>query len=227
MGKRPGAVSQKDESDVPLVLRDTMLYNVAMPPENIPTEVATPVPPKKSFLQDLKEIVLFAVTILVILIPIRLFIAQPFVVVGSSMDPTFATGQYLIIDELSYRFEAPSRGQVIIFKYPKDTTKYFIKRIIGLPGEKISITNGKVTIKNAANPNGITLDESYIKFPASTTMPEQTLSSTDYFVMGDNRAVSLDSRSWGPLPKNLITGRAFLRLFPFGTIGVLPGNETQ
>ena len=211
---------------MPLVLNNTLHYNVAMPPENI-SKVVTQVPPKKSFLQDLKEIVLFALTILAILIPIRLFIAQPFVVVGSSMDPTFATGQYLIIDELSYRFEAPSRGQVIIFKYPKDTTKYFIKRIIGLPGEKISITNGKVTIKNKANPGGITLDEPYLKFEANTNMPEETLSSTDYFVMGDNRPASLDSRSWGPLPQNLITGRALLRLFPFGTAAVLPGNETQ
>ena len=194
-----------------------------MPPENI----SQVVPPKKSFLQDLKEIVIFAITILVILIPIRLFIAQPFVVVGSSMDPTFSTGQYLIVDELSYRFEAPERGQVIIFKYPKDTTKYFIKRIIGLPGEKISINNGAVTIKNASNPNGIVLNEPYIKFPANTTMAEETLSDTEYFVMGDNRAVSLDSRSWGPLPRDLITGRAFLRLFPVPNIGILPGNETQ
>ena len=157
-----------------LALQDTMLYNVAMPPENIST-VVSQVPPKKSFLQDLKEIVVFAVTILVILIPIRIFIAQPFVVVGASMDPTFATGQYLIIDEISYRFEAPARGQVIIFKYPKDTTKYFIKRIIGLPGEKISINNGQVTIKNAANPNGIVLNEPYIKFPADTTKPSASI----------------------------------------------------
>ena len=123
----------------------------------------------------------------VILIPIRLFIAQPFVVVGGSMDPTFATGQYLIVDELSYRFETPERGQVIIFKYPKDTTKYFIKRIIGLPSEKISIKDGVVTIKNSAHPDGFVLDEPYIKNPSTSNLPEQTLGSNDYFVMGDNR----------------------------------------
>jgi signal peptidase I len=190
-----------------------------MPPENM-TE-------KKSFLQDIKEILLFAVTILVILVPVRLFIAQPFVVVGGSMDPTFSTGQYLIIDELSYHFEKPKRGQVIIFKYPQDTTKYFIKRIIGLPGETVSITDGVVTIKNTANPKGFALNESYLKFPGDTTMPPEVVPANNYFVMGDNRVVSYDSRKWGFLPSNLITGRAFLRLFPFSVISVLPGNETQ
>jgi signal peptidase I len=182
--------------------------------------------PQSTFWKDLKEVVGFALIVLVILVPLRLFVAQPFVVVGDSMDPTFATGEYLIVDELSYHLHAPGRGDVIVFKYPLDTTKYFIKRIIGLPGETLVFKGKTITIKNSANPNGFVLNESYLSY-TNNTDETITLDDSHYFVMGDNRPVSLDSRSWGPLPKNLIIGRAFARLLPISTFGILPGEHNQ
>jgi len=177
--------------------------------------------PKKSGFWDLVK---FAVIALVIVIPVRTFVAQPFIVSGSSMVPTFQNGQYLIVDELSYRFHPPARGDVIVFKYPKDTTKYFIKRVIGLPGETVHIDGSKITIKNAQHPDGFALDETYVK-NKSENMIDATLGNSEYYVMGDNRSASSDSRVWGTLPQNLIVGRAYLRLFPLSEISVLPGEH--
>ncbi len=196
-----------------------------MNPEEVPSS-STKEQGKKTFWQDLREIIIFAGIVLAILIPVRLFVAQPFIVVGASMEPTFETGEYLIVDELTYKVSEPARGQVIIFKYPNDPSKYFIKRIIALPLETISIKGKAITIKNKEHPEGFTLDESYINFDRGADITRE-LKADEYFVMGDNRAVSLDSRSWGPLPKNLIIGRAFVRLLPFSKIGILPGNQTQ
>jgi signal peptidase I len=182
-----------------------------------------PQPPSRSNSAFFKELFQFAILILVILVPLRLYVAQPFIVVGTSMEPTFSTDQYLIVDELSYHLGAPSRGQVVIFKFPLDTTKYFIKRIIGLPGETVSITNGVVTIYNKDNPQGFTLTEPYVTFPKDTN-ETTVLTANQYFVMGDNRAVSYDSTSWGPVPANLLVGRAFLRLLPLNKLSILPGN---
>ncbi|MDP2651421.1 MAG: signal peptidase I, partial [bacterium] len=141
---------------------------------------------KKSFVRELIELILLAA---VIVIPFRLFIAQPFIVDGTSMNPTFRDGQYLIVDEISYRFTEPERGSVIIFKYPKDPSKKFIKRIIGLPEERVSINNGQVTITNEENPEGLVLEEPYVKFPKTDFMEVQ-LDEGEYFVMGDNRTAS-------------------------------------
>ena len=195
-----------------------------MNPEETPLQAT--IVPKKSFLQDVKEVAIFAIVVLAILIPLRLYVAQPFIVVGASMEPTFLTGEYLIIDELSYRITDPERGQVIVFKYPNDPSKYFIKRIIALPNETISIKGDTITIKNKEHPEGFILDESYINFEKGPDVTKE-LNTDEYFVMGDNRSVSLDSRSWGPLPKRLIIGRAIVRLLPLSKIGVLPGNEAQ
>src|SRR3989344_8155579 len=104
---------------------------------------------EKSNKQSFWELARFALMAIAIVVPIRIFIAQPFFVSGSSMVPTFQDGQYLIIDEISYRFREPVRDEVIVFKYPKDTTKFFIKRIIGLPNETLTIHGNKVMIKNA------------------------------------------------------------------------------
>lgn len=167
------------------------------------------------------EIIKFVVIVLIIVIPIRTYIAQPFIVSGASMDPTFHDKQYLIIDELSYRFHPPERGDVVVFKYPKDPRVHFIKRIIGLPGETVRIAGDQITIIN--DHSSFLLTENYLKSPFNTNL-ELKLLPDEYFVMGDNRSVSLDSRSWGPLPSKLITGRVFLRLFPFSDIAYLPGN---
>lgn len=173
-----------------------------------------------------RELLNFALIVIFIVLPIRFFVAQPFVVVGSSMEPTFLNNDYLIVDELSYRFNDPKRGDVVIFKYhnSEDDQKYFIKRVIALPGETIDINNGKVTIKNDASPEGFILDETYIKEPPTNNMTV-TLPENEYFVMGDNRGVSFDSRSWGALPKDEIVGKAFIRLLPLRKADILPGSN--
>ena len=138
------------------------------------------------------------------------------------MLPTFHNGEYLIIDELSYIIGTPSRGDVIVFRYPNDTKRFFIKRIIGLPNEEISIEKGEVTIKNKENPDGFKLTEPYINEKFDTTTSFKT-GANEYFVLGDNRNRSSDSRVWGTLPKDLIIGRAYLRLLPFEEVSYLPG----
>ena len=172
---------------------------------------------------SLLEIIRFSVIALMIVVPIRMFIAQPFIVSGASMADTFHTGEYLIVDQVTYYFHEPARGDVVIFRYPKDPSKYFIKRIIGLPGDRLVIEDAKVTIYNEANPDGFTLNESYIKSMRPAPRQEEVLGDREYFVMGDNRDESSDSRMWGVLQEERIIGRALLRLFPLGTFDVLPG----
>ena len=172
------------------------------------------------------EIIRFSLIALVIVLPIRLFIAQPFIVSGASMETTFSTGQYLIVDQLTYHFENPQRGDVIIFRYPKDPSKFFIKRIIGLPGDTIIISGHDVTIKNTEFPDGVKLTEPYILDMKPLGNLTETLGNGVYFVMGDNRDASSDSRIWGVLQRDKIVGRAFLRLFPFTDINIFPGNHT-
>ncbi len=174
----------------------------------------------KDLQSNLWEILKFVITILVIVLPIRYFIAQPFIVSGASMSPTFQHNEYLIVDELSYHLRSPARGEVVIFKYPRDPKKYFIKRIIGLPGETVRVKDNEVSI--TANGQTTILQEPYLTggFWADV---ERTLGDQEYFVMGDNRLVSLDSRSWGALPSENIKGRAFLRLFPLDRINLFPG----
>jgi signal peptidase I len=171
------------------------------------------------------EIFKFAIIALVIVVPFRLYVAQPFIVSGESMSPTFETGEYLIVDQLTYHFEAPKRGDVVIFKYPLDTSKYFIKRIIGLPGETVSVKGATVTITDK-NGNLVTTltNEAYV-LPAnqSDLATNTTLTDDQYFVMGDNRRVSSDSRIWGPVPKEDMVGRAFLRLLPPSRVSLFPG----
>jgi len=170
------------------------------------------------------EVLKFAVLALIIVVPIRAYVASPFLVSGGSMDPTFGNGDYLIVDEISYRLEDPKRGDVIVFRYPNDQTKFFIKRVIGLPTETVIIKDGQVSIKNDDLPGGFPVNEPYVAFPKYDTL-EVTLGDSEYFVMGDNRDASADSRLWGPLPKELITGRALVRLFPLTEIDFFPGEH--
>lgn len=169
------------------------------------------------------EIVRFALIALVIVVPIRMFIAQPFIVSGASMDDTFQNGQYLIVDQLTYHFEAPKRGEVVIFRYPGDPSKFFIKRVIGLPGDTIIIEDDAVTIQNETHPTGTRLQEPYISSMTGSSERVWQLHAGEYFVMGDNRDFSSDSRSWGILTEDRIVGRAFVRLFPFTALDTFPG----
>jgi signal peptidase I len=162
------------------------------------------------------------VVALIIALPIKFFIASPFIVVGASMYPTFENGNYLIVDKLVYRFNAPKRGDVVVFNPPFTSSEYFIKRIVGLPGETISVDGNKVKITNKDNPNGFILPESYVSSERAG-IKDVTLGDDQYFVMGDNRAVSSDSRVWGPISKEEISGRVDLQLFPLTKIGLMPG----
>jgi len=167
----------------------------------------------RNFLAPILEILRIVILALLIVLPIRFFIFQPFIVKGASMVPNFHEGDYLIIDEISYRFNEPKRGEVIVFKFPLNTSQRFVKRIIGLPGEIIEIKEGKVIIKKG-DKNQI-LDEPYLKdIVFNGREYEFTLKENQYFVMGDNRDASYDSRYFGPLDKKFIVGRVILRLWP-------------
>lgn len=172
-----------------------------------------------------REIITFVVLAIIIVVPVRLFVAQPFVVEGESMYPTFDSGDYLIVDQLTYSFSDPKRGDVVIFRYPNDEKVFYIKRLIGLPGETVHIKEG-VTSITKTDGTEITLDESYVVSEDATYTLERALGPDQYFAMGDNRPKSSDSRTWGALPKRDLMGRAFLRLLPAGEAGVLPGAVT-
>jgi signal peptidase I len=186
----------------------------------------------------LLEIVKVFFLALVIITPIRVFLFQPFFVQGASMEPNFKNGEYLIVNELGYKktdvgisgkdfftvdpYKELSRQEIVVFRYPKDTQQFFIKRIIGLPGEKIRIDNDKITIFNDKNPDGFVLDESEYLSPKLKNNTSQTieLSNDEYFVMGDNRPQSFDSRGFGPVKKGLVIGKVLIRAWPVGRAGI-------
>ncbi len=175
---------------------------------------------QKSFIKDLLS---FAAIIVFVVIPFRIFIAQPYLVDGSSMDPTFKSSEYLIVDQLSFRLGDPERGDVIVFRFPLNPKEFFIKRVIGLPNETVLITPGGVTIKNKENPEGFNLEEKYVVFKKTDSM-NFTLGDNEYFVMGDNRGASADSRLWGSVPRKNIMGKPFVALFPVDKIRLFPGS---
>ena len=161
---------------------------------------------------DVVKILFLAVVLVEV---VRLFVAQPFVVSGDSMVPTFYPNDYVVIDELTYELHKPQRGDIIIFHYPLDPSIYFIKRLIGLPGDTVMVDNGSVFVQSGTSTQRL-LTEPYLeagvpKIETGTT----TLGPDEYFVLGDNRNSSFDSRVWGPVPGRYIVGRAFVRLFPF------------
>ncbi len=180
------------------------------------------------------EIVKMVFWVVVIIVPIRVFLIQPFFVQGASMEPNFEDREYLIINELGYKtteigfgknsalftvrpFREFKRGDVVVFRYPKNPKIFYIKRIIGLPEEKIEIKNGEIKIFNSENPDGFILDESDYLTKSVETIGEISLKLKDeYFVMGDNRQYSSDSRSWGPVPEKDMMGKVILRAWPIG-----------
>ncbi len=165
------------------------------------------------FIFEVAKVIFIA---LIIIVPVRIFIFQPFQVNGSSMLPNFEDRDYLIVDEISYRFSEPERGDVIVFRYPNDRTQFFIKRIIGLPGETVSIEGGKVFV--TTGDQKLAINESiYLASTNDVTEGalEVVLGDEEYFVLGDNRDASSDSRSWGPLMHDDIIGRAWVRAWPF------------
>jgi len=191
-------------------------------PDEAPFNQSKQVPQPKSsgfFVEVLK----FFFIILFVIVPFRVFIAQPFIVEGASMDPNFGNGNYLIVDQITYRLSDPERGSVLVFKHPLDNKQFLIKRIIGLPGETVQMKSGIVTIINKENPEGFIYKQPYIEF-TTTDNKKLELGPDEYFVLGDNRPVSSDSRTWGAVHREEIIGRPFFRLLPFNKINILPGD---
>jgi signal peptidase I len=173
----------------------------------------------RKFFASFLEIAEIAIIAIAAVFIVRTYLVQPFLVSGTSMYPTFQNGDYVLVDELTYHIRPPERGEVVVFHDPEDYSTYFIKRVIGLPNEKVEIQSSTITVYNAANPKGLVLDESYL--PAGTLTSGDatyTMSSSTYLMLGDNRPFSYDSRSWGLLPAKNIVGLVRIRLWPFDAI---------
>jgi len=225
----------KTNTNTLLVSNATILYNAFMNEEKIAPVVAEN--QKNGWKQVVKEIVIFCVIAFGVVVPFRMWVAEPYIVSGQSMFPTFDTGHYLIVNKISYELGAPiKRNSVVVFKFPatagvpQEVGKDLIKRVIGLPGDTVSENGNVVTISysNGTATTTETLDQSYVgsvqQMPANFSI---TLSAGEYFVMGDNRGNSYDSRYWGVLPRADIIGEPVLRLFPLSKIGILPGDDTK
>lgn len=165
----------------------------------------------------------------IVIIPIRAFLFQPFFVQGSSMEPNFDDGEYLVVSEFGYKytkipvlnievfpFRDLVRQEPVVFRFPKDPKQFFIKRVVGLPGESVEIKKGKVYIYNSVHPDGYALDESaYLDSELKTSdLPKTAVGVSEYFVLGDNRSFSYDSRSFGPIEKTAVIGEVLLRAWP-------------
>lgn len=171
----------------------------------------------KSFFSFLLEVFQIVAIAVLVVFPIRYFVFQPFIVKGASMEPNFHNGDYLIIDELTYRFREPERGEVVVFRFPQDPSQRFIKRIVGLPGETVEVKDGRLIVTDKFG-NSKILDEFRYLSSLESRMDfenlRMNLGQTEYFVLGDNRLHSFDSRKWGVLERKLIVGRVVLRAWP-------------
>lgn len=169
----------------------------------------------RKFLWSLFEFVETVAIAVVAVLLIRNFVAQPFLVSGASMEPTFTDGNYLLVDELTYHFRSPERGEVIVFRYPENPSVYYIKRVISLPGETVDVKDAKIVVTKT-NGQTLVLDETYLPKESilAGNFNDVKLGPNQYFVMGDNRSFSYDSRSWGPVNSSLIIGMVRLRLWP-------------
>ena len=169
----------------------------------------------KKFFKSILEVVVIAAIAIFAVTLIRKDVANPYAIAGTSMVPTFHDGDYVFVDELTYRFSKPQRGDVVVFHAPFTAGEDLIKRVIGLPGERVVVKNGQVTIFSQDHPDGFVLDETYLPRTDTTTgAADLTLGAGQYFVIGDNRPVSFDSRSWGPVDANEIVGLVRLRVWP-------------
>jgi len=170
------------------------------------------------FFWDIAKIVIIS---LAIIVPIRYFIIQPFFVRGASMHPAFESGDYLVINEIGYRISDPKRGDVIVFRPPGNSSQFYIKRIVGLPGEVVKVEDGKVWVGETEATLGV-LHERYIEGRTPGKANVQ-LGEDEYFVLGDNRNASSDSRNWGALKAGRIIGRAWIKAWPPGEFTVIKG----
>ena len=184
---------------------------------------------KRRTLEFIWEMTKVAFISLIIILPIRYFLIQPFYVKGASMEPNFYDHEYLIIDEITYRLSEPKRGDIVVFKYPKDPKQFFIKRVIGLPGETVKIDGGIVNI-TPIDGDEYVLTEQYIPDNIETRLPvsgygQLELGEDEYYLLGDNRDQSLDSRVFGAVKGDYIVGRTWLRGWPFTRLTVFSTPE--
>lgn len=175
-----------------------------------------------SFFYELMKLVLI---VIILAAAIRYFLISPYQVDGNSMVPTLADKDYLLVEKVNFVFKQPARGDIIVFRYPLNPKVNYVKRIIGLPGEKVLIKAGKISIVNSQYPSGIELQEGYISTDVTTSVmgdlgeKSWKINTNEYFVLGDNRAHSDDSRSWGIVPKENILGKVWLEVYPTNHFG--------
>ncbi|MCD4704723.1 signal peptidase I [bacterium] len=183
----------------------------------------------RSSLSFILEILKTVIISLAIILPIRYFLIQPFMVDGASMEPTFYDNEYLIVDEISYRLNEPQRGEIIVFKNPENESQYFIKRIIALPNEIVRFKNGDVYIKKNTSKRFVKLNEDYLPTDLKTNSRNEEIivDSNEYLVLGDNRGNSRDSRYFGAIGENNIIGRVWIRGFPFNRINIFNSNDYE
>ncbi|HBV98922.1 MAG: signal peptidase I [Peptococcaceae bacterium BICA1-7] len=186
-------------------------------PDNagVPSEVEDR--PKKSTLREIVESLVIAVVLALL---IRTFILQPFYIPSGSMEPNLMIQDHIIVNKIGYRFWEPQRGDIVVFKFPRDPSKDFVKRLIGQPGDKVEIRKSKLYI------NGNLVSENYL--PAGLefgSFGPAVIPENSYFMMGDNRNNSDDSRSWGVLPRENIIGKAVLTYWPLNRIHLLTGSQ--
>lgn len=203
----------------------------AQPGASDPAVQAAVAPKRKSSKSLFREL-LETLLLTLVLFGVAHFSLQNFKVDGISMLPTLQSGELILVDKVSYHFHLPSRGDIVVFKYPLDTTRDFIKRVIGLPGDKIVIKMVNGVYRTFVN--GKMLDEPYINeapdaaYPASCAVPTTckpvTVPSHDLFVMGDNRTMSYDSRAWGWMPMKDMIGRALISYWPISHLSLLPNQ---
>lgn len=173
----------------------------------------------RKFLASFLEVLEVAVIAVVAVFIVRTYLVQPFLVSGSSMAPNFANGDYVLVDELTYHLRTPERGEVVVFHDPQEYSTYFIKRVIGLPGERVTVKDNAVTVYNTEHPRGLTLNETYLPRGIDTAGSyDIAVASSSYLLFGDNRPFSYDSRSWGALPAKNIVGLVRIRLWPLNQL---------
>lgn len=171
---------------------------------------------RKKISPILRQIADTVVLTLLIFLFLVTFVVQGYRVYGSCMEPNLYTGDRLLGNKFIYRFDEPARGDVVVFKYPLDPSKVYIKRIVGLPGDTVEMRRGAVYL------NGAEMDEqTYVKKAAHGDFPPETVPPEHVFVLGDNRDESNDSRSWGQLPVRNIQAKAWLRYWPISRLAVL------
>lgn len=180
----------------------------------------------KPMYSSTREWLRFIVTVAFLFVLIKTFLIQPFLVQQESMVPTFHPFDYIVVDRFTYTFiHEPKRGDVVVFKSgPENGNKYLIKRVVGLPNEEITVDGTTTRIVNSENPQGITLNESYVVNLDERTKKTMKLSDSEYFMLGDNRPLSLDSRQLGPIQRDQIVGRTLFRLYPLSKISLFPGS---